>query len=109
MFRELKEEIGLEKKDVQVLGSTKSWLRYRLPKKLLRHDQKPLCIGQKQKWYLLKLVSDESNIQFDSTGTPEFDHFRWVSYWFVLQEVVSFKQQVYRRALKELVPFMPKS
>ena len=54
MFRELYEEIGLSRQDVKVLGSTKNWLRYRLPSRYIRHDSVPLCIGQKQKWYLLK-------------------------------------------------------
>src|SRR3990167_8228452 len=47
LFRELKEEIGLNQKDVQVLSSTRRWLRYRLPSRLVRHYTKPLCIGQK--------------------------------------------------------------
>ncbi|HEX2549158.1 MAG TPA: RNA pyrophosphohydrolase, partial [Gammaproteobacteria bacterium] len=50
MYRELKEEIGLVASDVKVLSSTRRWLRYRLPKRLVRHYSKPICIGQKQKW-----------------------------------------------------------
>src|SRR5471030_3332668 len=57
MYRELLEEVGLEQGDVAVLGSTKRWLKYRLPKQYVRHGSSPLVIGQKQKWYLLKLVS----------------------------------------------------
>ena len=67
MFRELYEEIGLSRQDVKVLGSTKNWLRYRLPSRYIRHDSVPLCIGQKQKWYLLKLMSDESRLDFATT------------------------------------------
>jgi putative (di)nucleoside polyphosphate hydrolase len=48
MFRELKEEIGLNPEDVQILASTRRWLRYRLPTRLVRHYSKPLCIGQKR-------------------------------------------------------------
>src|ERR1700728_1712200 len=54
MFRELREEIGLEVSDVKVLAQSRRWLRYRLPKRLIRHYSKPLCIGQKQKWFLLQ-------------------------------------------------------
>ncbi len=106
LFRELKEEIGLEKQDVRILGSTKSWLKYRLPNRYIRQDSFPLCVGQKQKWYLLRLVSNESRIHFDATGHPEFDHFMWVNYWYPLRQVIAFKQEVYRQALSELMPCM---
>lgn len=106
MFRELKEEIGLDKQDVKILGSTKKWLKYRLPARYLRHDSLPLCIGQKQKWYMLRLVGKESHINFNQTGHPEFDHFMWVNYWYPLRQVISFKQSVYRQALNELLPYV---
>ena len=54
MYRELQEEVGLEPDDVETLGVTKAWLKYRLPERFVRHEKTPLCIGQKQRWYLLK-------------------------------------------------------
>ena len=57
MYRELFEEVGLSRKDVRILASTRNWLRYKLPKRLVRWDTKTVCIGQKQKWFLLQLVS----------------------------------------------------
>ena len=104
LYRELEEEIGLVKQDVKILGSTKNWLKYRLPNRYIRQDSHPLCIGQKQKWYLLRLTGNESRIHFDGTGHPEFDHFIWVNYWYPIQQVISFKQAVYRQALSELMP-----
>ncbi|WP_101758748.1 RNA pyrophosphohydrolase [Oceanicoccus sp. KOV_DT_Chl] len=104
LFRELKEEVGLTEKDVEIIGSTRGWLRYRLPQRLLRHDSKPLCIGQKQKWYLLRMLADDQAVSFDNDEKPEFDGWRWVSYWYPLGQVISFKREVYRRALKELAP-----
>ena len=105
LYRELKEEVGLGAKDVEVLGVTRGWLRYRLRKKLVRANKKPVCIGQKQKWFLLKLVSAESNIKLEQSDCPaEFDCWSWVSYWYPLSKVVAFKRDVYRRALKELLP-----
>ena len=104
LFRELKEEVGLTEKDVEIVASTRGWLRYRLPQRLLRHDSKPLCIGQKQKWYLLRMLADDQAISFDNDEKPEFDGWRWVSYWYPLGQVISFKREVYRRALKELAP-----
>ena len=64
MYRELTEEIGLTEADVDVLAVTKTWLHYQLPKQYQRPHQKPLCIGQKQKWFLLRLIGSEKNIHF---------------------------------------------
>ena len=101
MFRELFEEVGLTPKDVRVLYASKQWLRYKLPKRLLRHDSKPMCIGQKQRWFLLQLVTDTKNINMQCSKTPEFDGWRWVSFWYPVRQVVSFKKEVYRKAMKE--------
>jgi putative (di)nucleoside polyphosphate hydrolase len=101
MYRELREEVGLLPEQVEVLASTKHWLRYKLPKRLIRHDSAPVCIGQKQKWFLLKLKGDESKIDLLHTEHPEFDDWRWVSYWYPVRQVVSFKREVYRKVMKE--------
>ncbi|WP_210397145.1 RNA pyrophosphohydrolase [Motiliproteus sediminis] len=103
MYRELKEEVGLEPHDVEIISCTRGWLRYRLPKRMIRYHSKPLCIGQKQKWFLLRLVGSEERVRFDQSGKPEFDGWRWVSYWYPLGQVISFKREVYRSALKELM------
>ncbi|BBB27808.1 RNA pyrophosphohydrolase [Amphritea japonica] len=104
MYRELKEEIGLSPDDVEVIAVTRGWLRYRLPKRMIRHHSHPVCVGQKQKWYLLRMLSDDSAVEIDSTDSPEFDGWRWVSYWYPLGQVVAFKRDVYRKAMRELSP-----
>lgn len=101
MYRELKEEVGLLPSDVQVLTCTRRWLRYRLPARLVRHYAKPLCIGQKQKWYLLRLVNQDAKIDLSGNGNAEFDSYAWVSYWYPLRQVVAFKRRIYVMALKE--------
>lgn len=106
MYRELKEEVGLDVADVEVLGSTADWLKYRLPEKYMRHDSVPLCIGQKQRWFILKLTSSEDNLQLDCCETPEFDRWRWVEFWRPVNEVIYFKRRVYVRALHELGPHL---
>jgi putative (di)nucleoside polyphosphate hydrolase len=102
LYRELYEEVGLSPEAVEVLGSTKGWLRYRLPTQFVRASQKPRCIGQKQKWFLLRLLEDDAAVQLNLNEKPEFDHWQWVSYWYPLNQVISFKREVYRRAMKEL-------
>ena len=103
MYRELEEETGLLPQHVEVLGSTPGWLRYRLPPRLVRRHSHPVCIGQKQVWFLLRLRGDESNVRLDATDTPEFDHWRWVDFWYPAAHVVTFKRRVYEQALRHLV------
>ncbi len=106
MFRELTEETGLRSCHVEIIGCTRGWLRYRLPKRLIRQHSRPLCIGQKQIWFLLRMVGAESDVRLDVSHRPEFDHWRWVDYWYPLKAVVPFKRQVYLRALRELAPLL---
>lgn len=102
MYRELNEEIGLTPEDIQILGATRGWLSYYLPKRLRRVGKKPFCIGQKQKWFMLRLLGQDSAIRFDLTSSPEFSHWCWVDYWYPVEQVITFKKAVYRQALKEL-------
>ena len=102
LFRELREEIGLEPSDVRILGKTDDWLHYELPKRLVRQNSQPVCIGQKQIWFMLGLVSEDSRVNLEASSEPEFDQWRWVDYWQPVHEVVSFKKSVYQRALTEL-------
>ncbi|MDO8860239.1 RNA pyrophosphohydrolase [Haliea sp. E1-2-M8] len=104
LYRELEEEVGLTEDAVRVVAATRGWLRYRLPRRFIRKGQKPVCIGQKQKWFLLHLRTADDAVRLDGNGKPEFDHWQWVSYWYPLNQVVAFKREVYRRALKELAP-----
>lgn len=102
MYRELWEETGLLSEHVQLIGRTRYWLHYRLPERFIRKDSLPLCIGQKQIWFILRLLTHESNVRFDCMDKPEFDHWRWVEYWEPLKDVVYFKRNVYRKAMMEL-------
>jgi putative (di)nucleoside polyphosphate hydrolase len=104
LFRELQEEVGLGSEHVQIVGRTRGWLRYRLPPRYVRRHLQPLCLGQKQHWFLLKLRCPEGCFRFDLTPQPEFDRWRWVDYWQPIREVIYFKRAVYKRALHELGP-----
>ena len=106
MYRELAEEIGLEPQHVSVLGVTRGWLRYRLPERFVRKHQKPVCIGQKQRWFIMRLQTGEDRVRFDRGAKPEFDRARWVPFWRPVNEVIYFKRRVYARALYELGPYV---
>jgi putative (di)nucleoside polyphosphate hydrolase len=83
MYRELREETGLDAKYVEIIGRTRYWLRYRLPEKYIRRNSHPLCIGQKQIWYLLQLVGDETNVSLNRHRKPEFDDWQCSLHWFL--------------------------
>ena len=106
MYRELFEEIGLSKKDVEILGKTKNWLKYDLPKKYQRRTNNRLCVGQKQIWFLLKLITNESSINLSKSKKPEFDALEWSSVTKPLEIVINFKKNVYKSALEELLPII---
>ena len=100
-YRELHEEAGLYPKDVTILNVTPQWIYYRLPRYLIRRNY-PLCIGQKQKWFLFRLNRPDTEIDLFSTSKPEFDDWRWVDYWYPLKQVIHFKKKAYQIALKVL-------
>lgn len=107
VLRELQEEIGLTQENVEIMACTRGWLRYKLPRRLLRQNSTSF-VGQKQKWFLLKMLATDQAVCVDRCSVPEFDSWRWVSYWYPLGQVVPFKKDVYRRAMKELAPALSK-
>lgn len=106
VFRELREEVGVTKESVEVLGCTQDWLRYNIPEHLIRRRQTPCCIGQKQRWFLLRFTGKESDVCLDSSDKPEFDQWCWVDQLEPPRAVISFKRSVYAEALKELLPLI---
>ncbi len=106
LYRELKEEVGLEKEDVEILAQSQRWLKYRLPNHLIRNYKKPRCIGQKQKWFLLRLLVPDQKIQLHQNDAPEFDSWCWIEYWRPLSDVIFFKASVYKQVLKEFEPIV---
>jgi putative (di)nucleoside polyphosphate hydrolase len=102
MYRELKEEVGLSHNHILVIEKTKGWLRYDVPKNWIRNNSQQKYRGQKQVWFLLKFVGEDADIFLRNTTKPEFDNWKWVSYWTPLKEVIDFKKSVYKKALSEL-------
>ncbi|NKB77681.1 MAG: RNA pyrophosphohydrolase [Gammaproteobacteria bacterium] len=108
-FRELYEEIGLESKDVKLLGNTIDWLHYDVPyatQSRNRRRRQQQFKGQKQRWFLFKLTAKESSVRLDLSDNPEFDHWQWIDYWSPIQHIIDFKKGVYREALSELEPLL---
>jgi putative (di)nucleoside polyphosphate hydrolase len=108
LYRELKEEVGLDSRHVEILARTQDWLHYEIPAHYRRAAGGPFR-GQKQIWFLLKLVGQESDVCLTDCDRPEFDAWRWIEYWRTLDEIIQFKRDVYRQALAELAPHLPVS
>lgn len=109
MYRELHEELGLRIEHVKLLGRTRHWLRYEVPDQFMRREWRGSYRGQKQIWFLLRLIGRDSDVCLRATKHPEFDAWRWSDYWMPLQDVIEFKRQVYDHALNELSRLLFKS
>ncbi len=108
MYRELMEEVGLKPEHVKVLGRTKDWLRYEVPTTWIKREFRGTYRGQKQIWFLLRLVGRDSDVSLRASDHPEFDAWRWNEYWIPLSDVIEFKRGVYESALNELAPHLNK-
>jgi putative (di)nucleoside polyphosphate hydrolase len=99
MLRELEEETGLKPEHVRIIGRTRDWLRYEVPKQWIRREWRTTYRGQKQIWFLLRLVGRDTDVCLRASEHPEFDAWRWNSYWVPLASVIEFKRGVYEAAL----------
>jgi putative (di)nucleoside polyphosphate hydrolase len=106
MYRELREEVGLQPDHVRILGRTRGWLRYDVPQQWIRREWRASYRGQKQIWYLLRLVGRDCDVCLRTSERPEFDAWRWSEYWIPLESVIEFKRDVYQQALNELARFL---
>jgi len=106
MYRELYEEVGLQTEHVRILARTREWLRYEVPEQWIRRELRGNYRGQKQIWYLLRLVGRDCDVCLRRSDKPEFDAWRWHDYWVPLDAVIEFKREVYERALQELSRFV---
>ncbi len=103
-YRELFEEVGIKKNQVNILQKSKHWYHYDLPDK---YRPKPKSLknfkGQVQKWYMLQ-TNTNVEINLMNEIPQEFVEFKWSTYWYCLSCVVPFKRDVYRNVLTEFLP-----
>ena len=108
MYRALFEEVGLRPEHVKILGRTRGWLRYDVPRNWVRREWRNTYRGQKQLWFLLRMVGRDTDVCLRASHHPEFDAWRWSDYWVPLEAVIEFKRQVYQLALTELARYLPR-
>ena len=106
MFRELEEEVGLRPEHVKIIGRTRNWLRYDVPDRWVRREWRGHYRGQKQIWFLLRMLGQDCHVSLRASTHPEFDAWRWNEYWVPLESVIEFKRDVYQMALTELARFL---
>ena len=101
-LRELYEEVGIEENKIKLIKESDNWYKYDLPKKYKRNSFLWKSFkGQKQKWFLFRLIND-IQIHFQNDPDNEFIDYKWVPYWYPLYTIVEFKKEVYRSALNAL-------
>jgi putative (di)nucleoside polyphosphate hydrolase len=81
-------------------------LRYEVPDHVMDRETRGQYRGQKQIWFLLRLVGRDCDIRLRASSHPEFDAWRWNDYWVSLESVIEFKREVYQLALSELSRFV---
>ncbi|MEK9649990.1 MAG: RNA pyrophosphohydrolase [Gammaproteobacteria bacterium] len=105
-MRELYEEVGIQKSDIHILMISSKWYEYIVPNKYKRKSPALKGFnGQLQKWFLIKFKAEiEPVITFTNDHCHEFDDFKWVSYWYPLGKIISFKKEVYKNIMFEFLP-----
>lgn len=104
-LRELKEEVGTN--HVQVLHQSKDWYYYDIPDEFISRLWGGRYRGQKQLWFLMKLIGEDSLINI-KTEHPEFKDWKWVAFQEVPELIVPFKKRLYKEILDEFLPIISK-
>ena len=99
-YRELQEETSIIKSNVELLAVSSDWFSYDLPKELIPKLWNGKYRGQKQKWFLMRFIGNESEINLN-TKIPEFASWRWSTQQQLVDSIVPFKRALYKAVIKE--------
>ena len=103
MKRELFEETSI--KSIKILKEIEGTFEYELPKNLLGIIWKGKYRGQKQKWFIVKFIGNESEVNL-KTRHPEFIEWKWIPVDELPEVIVDFKKEGYLKLLKEIKKFI---
>lgn len=105
MFRELQEETGISSQFVKIIKKSDNYFYYDLPYKLQKKFWGGKYLGQRQRWYLLEFLGDDSNINI-TTQEPEFSEWKWVEKVDLINLIVNFKRELYQQIISEFTDFL---
>ncbi len=103
MKRELAEETSITR--IKIIKEIENWLEYELPQNLLGKIWKGKFRGQRQKWFIVKFLGNENEINLN-TKHPEFIEWKWINYKLLPEVIVDFKKEVYLKLKIELNKFI---
>ena len=104
-LREMEEEVGIKKNNVDLLTESKDWYYYSIPSDLAKTLWKGKFKGQRQKWFLYKFKGTEKDINIH-TEHPEFSDYKWVTKDFLVPNIVPFKKKIYEKLLLEFKDYL---
>ena len=104
-LRELSEETSM--RSVEIVAETPEWLKYDLPAQLVPHAWGGRYRGQQQKWFLMRFLGADDEIDISPPGHPiEFDDWRWADIDEVCGLIVPFKRTVYDQVVGHFRPLV---
>ena len=98
-LRELEEETGINSSKVVILAETQDWIPYELPPDLIPKLWNGKYRGQKQKWFLMRFLGEDTDIDIE-TEEPEFSSWKWIAPSALPDAIVPFKRDVYVAVLE---------
>jgi len=98
-LRELEEETGINSSKVVILAETQNWIPYELPPDLIPKLWNGKYRGQKQKWFLMRFLGEDTDINIE-TEEPEFSSWKWIAPSALPDAIVPFKRDVYVAVLE---------
>jgi putative (di)nucleoside polyphosphate hydrolase len=98
-LRELEEETGINSSKVVILSETQNWISYELPANLIPKIWNGQYRGQKQKWFLMRFLGEDTDIDIE-TEEPEFSAWKWIAPSALPDAIVPFKRDVYVAVLE---------
>ncbi len=103
MKRELKEETSI--RSIEILRELEGWTEYELPDYLLGKIWRGKYRGQKQKWFIVKFLGKDEEINLKTTH-PEFIEWQWLAIENLPSVIVRFKKKVYEKLLPVIKSFI---
>lgn len=103
VIRELQEEVGTGK--AEIMGEHPDWLEYDLPPELLGVAWGGKFRGQRQKWFALRFLGTDSDINLEADSHPEFEAWRWAALADLPAMAVAFKRDIYEILARDFAKY----